>query len=126
MPWVSRARVHVRQEQGALVVVASGDFDADEQDLLPPVWDEADERALPVTVLDLSAVTFGDSSLLDALLKARRRHLAARRRLVIIGPLQPGILLLLTVTRVVEHFEIADSLTAALDRGAQPGGTAVN
>ncbi|MET9050419.1 STAS domain-containing protein [Streptomyces bacillaris] len=126
MPWESRARVHMRQEQGALVVVASGEFDADERDLLPPVWDEADERALPVTALDLSAVTFADSSLLDALLKASRRHLAARRRLVIIGPLPPGVLQLLTVTRVLKHFEIVDSLAAALGRGAQPGGTTVN
>ncbi|SBV03870.1 hypothetical protein YW3DRAFT_07144 [Streptomyces sp. MnatMP-M77] len=34
MPWTSQARVHVRHEQGALVITASGDFDTDEQDLL--------------------------------------------------------------------------------------------
>ncbi|XMN11141.1 STAS domain-containing protein [Streptomyces griseobrunneus] len=118
MPWRSRARVHVRQMQRALVITASGEFDTDEQDLLPAAWAEADEQALPLTVLDLSGVTFGDSSFLDALLQARALHHSAGRRLVLVGPLPPSILLLLTVTHVLEHFDIADSLTQAL--GGEP------
>ncbi|MGW6650575.1 STAS domain-containing protein [Streptomyces rubiginosohelvolus] len=70
------------------VVVACEDFDADERDLLLSVWVGADDRNLPVTVLDLSGVTFGDSSFLDSLLLARRRHHAASRRLVLAGPLR--------------------------------------
>ncbi|MDJ1645209.1 STAS domain-containing protein [Streptomyces pakalii] len=80
------ARVRVHEERGVFVVVASGDFDVDERDLLLSAWDEADERNLPVTFLDLSGVTFGDSSFLDSLLLARRRHRTADRRLVIAGP----------------------------------------
>ncbi|WP_432147431.1 STAS domain-containing protein [Streptomyces sp. bgisy029] len=124
MPWRSQARVHVRREQGALVVTACGDFDADEQDLLPAAWREADEQALPVTVLDLTGVTFGDSSFLDTLLRARRMHHAADRRLVLVGPLQPSVVTLLTVTRVLEHFDIADSLDQALGGEPLPDGTA--
>ncbi|MFF6896073.1 STAS domain-containing protein [Streptomyces microflavus] len=118
MPWRSRARVHVRQMQRALVITASGEFDTDEQDLLPAAWAEAEERALPLTVLDLSGVTFGDSSFLDALLRARTLHHTAGRRLVLAGPLHPNVLLLLTVTHVLEHFHVADSVPRAL--GGEP------
>ncbi|MEV1047477.1 STAS domain-containing protein [Streptomyces sp. NPDC049916] len=117
----SPARVHVRAERDAFVVVVSGDFDTDERDLLDAAWDEADERALPTTAVELSGVTFGDSSFLDALLRARQRHRAARRRLVLIGPLHPRVLLLLTVTRVLEHFEVAESLTEGLEGGPHSG-----
>ncbi|MFJ9623921.1 STAS domain-containing protein [Streptomyces sp. NPDC101181] len=117
----SPARVHVRAERDAFVVVVSGDFDTDERDLLDAAWDEADERALPTTAVELSGVTFGDSSFLDALLRARQRHRAARRRLVLIGPLHPRVLLLLTVTKVLEHFEVAESLTGGLEGGPHSG-----
>ncbi|MGW3334084.1 STAS domain-containing protein [Streptomyces rubiginosohelvolus] len=107
------ARVQVREERGVFVVVACGDFDADERDLLLSAWDEADARNLPVTVLDLSGVTFGDSLFLDSLLLARRRH-AANRRLVLAGPLHRLVVLLLSVTGTLPHFETAASLTDAL------------
>ncbi|MBK6043498.1 STAS domain-containing protein [Streptomyces sp. MBT55] len=96
------------------VLVACGDFDADERDLLLSAWDEADDRNLPVTVLDLSGVTFGDSSFLDSLLLAHRRHHAANRRLVLAGPLHRLVVLLLTVTGTLPHFGTAASLTDAL------------
>ncbi|MEV1048719.1 STAS domain-containing protein [Streptomyces sp. NPDC049916] len=116
------ARVHVREERGAFVVVASGAFDYDERDLLPAAWDEAQERGLSLTVADLSAVAFGDSSFLDALLVGRRRHRATGQRLVLVGPLSTTVLKLLTITNVLEHFEIVESLTEAL--GSGPRGTA--
>ncbi|MEU0000323.1 STAS domain-containing protein [Streptomyces microflavus] len=124
MPWRSQARVHVRREQDALVVTASGEFDADEQDLLPAAWSEVDERALSITVLDLSGVTFADSSFLDALLRGRVLHRGAGRRLVLVGPLHPRVITLLTVTQVLEHFEIADSVAQALGGEPLPDGTA--
>ncbi|MFI7237645.1 STAS domain-containing protein [Streptomyces cyaneofuscatus] len=120
MAWQSHALVHVREEQHALVVVASGDFDIDERDLLQAAWDEADERALPVTVVDLTGVTFADSSLLDTLLRAHARHHTARRRLVLAGPPPSHVLLLLTITNTLKHFTVAGSLTEAL-QGRPPG-----
>ncbi|MEV7641393.1 STAS domain-containing protein [Streptomyces rubiginosohelvolus] len=111
-------RVRIHEERGVFVVVASGDFDADERDLLLSAWDEADERNLPVTVLDLSGVTFGDSSFLDSLLRARHRHLTGGRRLVLAGPLHHGVELLLTVTGTLPHFETGASLTDALRNNA--------
>ncbi|MER8199373.1 STAS domain-containing protein [Streptomyces microflavus] len=124
MPWRTRARVHVRQVHRALVITASGEFDTDEQDLLPAAWAEADERTLPLTVLDLSGVTFGDSSFLNALLHARALHHTAGRRLALVGPLHPSILLLLTVTHVLEHFDITGSVTQALSDQPPPDDTA--
>ncbi|MEU6935108.1 STAS domain-containing protein [Streptomyces rubiginosohelvolus] len=114
MPWQSQAHVRVCEEHHALVVAACGDFDADERDLLLAAWDEADERGLPATVVDLTGVTFADSSLLDALLRARARHHTAGRRLVLAGPLPSQVLLLLTVTGALEHFLVAGSLVEAL------------
>lgn len=102
------------KKRGVFAVVACGDFDADERDLLLSVWVGADDRNLPVTVLDLSGVTFGDSSFLDSLLLAHRRHHAASRRLVLAGPLHRLAVLLLTVTGTLPHFETAASLTDAL------------
>ncbi|MET8885392.1 STAS domain-containing protein [Streptomyces rubiginosohelvolus] len=68
---------------GVFVVQACGEFDADEVDLLLAAWEEADELALPTTVVDLTGCAFGGSSFLGALPIARSRHLAPGRRLVL-------------------------------------------
>ncbi|MYT79311.1 STAS domain-containing protein [Streptomyces sp. MnatMP-M77] len=75
-------------------------------------------------MLDLSCVTFGDSSFLDALLRARLLHQAAGRPLVLAGPFQPGVSTLLTVTQLIEHFDVADTLAQALGGEPLPDGTA--
>ncbi|MEV1047567.1 STAS domain-containing protein [Streptomyces sp. NPDC049916] len=116
MVWRSAARVRVRELPGVFLVRLTGDFDVDEVDLLLAAWDEADERALPATVVDLTGCTFGDSSFLHALLLTRARHRRAVRRLVLAGPLQPQILLLLAVSGTVEVFDIADSVHEAVAR----------
>ncbi|MFJ9641395.1 STAS domain-containing protein [Streptomyces sp. NPDC101178] len=120
----SQPRVHIRQIRNALVITASGEFDIHERDLLHAAWAEADDRALPLTVLDLAAVSFGDSSFLDALLRGRRLHHTAGRRLVLTGPLQPGITMLLTLTGALDLFEQADTVAQALDGDPTTDGTA--
>ncbi|MGW5187262.1 STAS domain-containing protein [Streptomyces cyaneofuscatus] len=112
--WNSTARVRVREVAGVLVVQADGEFDLDEVDLLLAAWEEADELALPATVLDLTGCVFGDSSFLGALLIGRSRHLASGRRLTLAGPLQPGILLLLAVSGTLHAFDLAESLAEAI------------
>lgn len=88
------------------LVQACGEFDADEVDLFLAAWEEADERALPATVVGLTGCVLGDSSFLGALLIARSRHLASGRQLVLAGPLQPRILLLLAVSGTMEAFDV--------------------
>ncbi|MFJ5221125.1 STAS domain-containing protein [Streptomyces sp. NPDC088354] len=41
---------------------------------LDAAWAEAAEAALPVAVIDLSGVSFGDSALLNLLMRAQRHH----------------------------------------------------
>ncbi|MET9097176.1 STAS domain-containing protein [Streptomyces cyaneofuscatus] len=108
------ARVHSYEEDGAFVVAASGEFDLDEQEQLLAALGEAGRQNLPATVVDLSGVTFADSSLLNALLHAWRRHHALGRRFVLAGPLHPTITQLLTVTGTLEHFDVAGTLADAL------------
>ncbi|MFF8965637.1 hypothetical protein ACF1BK_23165 [Streptomyces globisporus] len=57
---------------------------------------------------------FGDRSFLDSLLLTRRRHHAADRRLVLAGPLHRLVVLLLSVTSTLPHFETPASLSDAL------------
>ncbi|MFB7967783.1 STAS domain-containing protein [Streptomyces rubiginosohelvolus] len=116
MMWRSAAHVRVREVSGVFVVQACGEFDADEVDLLLAAWEEADERALPATVVDLTGCVFGDSSFLGALLIARSRHLASGRQLVLAGPLQPRILLLLAVSGTMEAFDVTENLAEAVNR----------
>ncbi|MFF8942129.1 STAS domain-containing protein [Streptomyces sp. NPDC014864] len=110
----SRTTVHVTRHPRVFEIAVRGEVDYDECDLLQAAWAEAEETALPVTVVDLSAVTFGDSALLNALLDARRRHSAAGRELVLLGPLHPAIRRLLTVSGTLEHFTVTDSRSTAL------------
>lgn len=114
MQWDSRTTVHVTRHPRVFEIAVRGEVDYDECDLLQAAWDEADETALPVTVVDLSAVTFGDSGLLNALLEARRRHSAEGRELVLLGPLHQAIRRLLTVSGTLEHFTVTESRNAAL------------
>ncbi|MFK0186278.1 STAS domain-containing protein [Streptomyces rubiginosohelvolus] len=116
MMWRSVAHVRVREVSGVFVVQACGEFDGDEVDLLLAAWEEADELALPTTVVDLTGCMFGDSSFLGALLIARSRHLASGRHLVLAGPLQPKILLLLAVSGTMEAFDVTENLAEAVTR----------
>ncbi|GEK01907.1 STAS domain-containing protein [Streptomyces sp. NPDC003388] len=114
MRWGSETTVQVARHARVLEIRVRGEVDYDECDLLRAAWAEADESDLPVTVVDLSGVTFGDSQLLSALLDAQRRHRARGREFVILGPLQEGLVRLLTISGTIGHFSITDSRDSAL------------
>ncbi|MFE4860078.1 STAS domain-containing protein [Streptomyces sp. NPDC056670] len=92
-----------------LLVAVSGDTDADDADALAAVWEAADVVGPTVTAVDLSAVGFADSMLLNALLEARRRHQAVGRRMVLLGPLPPRAHRMLSLSGVLEHFTIVEN-----------------
>ncbi|MDF3301478.1 STAS domain-containing protein [Streptomyces tropicalis] len=119
MQWHSRTTVQVTHHAHVFEIVVRGEVDYDECDLLHAAWAEADEQALPATVVDLSGVAFGDSGLLNALLAARRRHAAEGRALILLGPLQEAVRRLLAVSGTLDHFTVTDSRAAAL--GPAPG-----
>lgn len=64
-------------------------------------------------VLDLTEVTFLDSSMLKELLRANAELGQADQRLVLVSP-QPPVQRLLDLTRTAELFELADDRAAAL------------
>ncbi|MFG2636394.1 STAS domain-containing protein [Streptomyces sp. NPDC048362] len=114
MEWESRTVVHVKRHSRVFEVAVRGEIDYDESDLLEAAWAEADEAALPATVVDLSGLTFGDSQLLRALLDVRRRHAASGRAFVIFGPLHDSVTRLFAVSGTLSHFTITESRDAAL------------
>ncbi|MEU5452931.1 STAS domain-containing protein [Streptomyces californicus] len=117
------ARVHSYEERGTFVVVVSGEFDMEEQELLLAAWGEAERRNLPVTAVDLSGVTFGDSSFIHGLSQGWLRHRDSGRKLVLAGPLHPRLEMLLDLTGVLEHFDTVASLADALtDSPEEPAG----
>lgn len=116
MSWKSRATVTVRRQKNALLVIVCGAMDAAEEDLLAAAWDEADEMGLAVTVVDLSGVTFGDSTLLNTLLQAQHRHHRSNRSLIIAGPLEERVHRLFGLAGVLPHLTFAAGPDEALDR----------
>lgn len=77
-------------------------------------------------VIDLSAVSFADSSALHTLLAARDATVAAGARLVLAGPLANGVDRLFEVSGTREFFAFAPTPEAALadpsaDPSADPG-----
>ncbi|MEU2062542.1 STAS domain-containing protein [Streptomyces sp. NPDC013455] len=114
MHWESRATVQVTCHDRVFEITVSGEIDYDENDLLQAAWAEADDAGRPVTVVDLSRVTFADSGLLNALLDAWRQHQAAARELILLGPLHPTVDRLFSLTGTREHFTITNSRSRAM------------
>ncbi|RSS83071.1 anti-sigma factor antagonist, partial [Streptomyces sp. WAC02707] len=90
--------------------------DADEEDLLRAAWDEADEVRLPATAVDLSAVTFADSTLLGTLLDAQDRHHRDGRAFVLAGTLARQVHFLFAVTGTLGYFTLAASVQQVIDQ----------
>ncbi|MFC9283324.1 STAS domain-containing protein [Streptomyces collinus] len=100
-------KVHVTRYEQVLVITVRGELDHDDAEAVDDAFAAADEAGLPTTAVDLSRVTFADSTLLNALLDTRRRHAVDGRELILLGPLQPAVTRLLTVTGTIDHFTIA-------------------
>ncbi|MEU6676565.1 STAS domain-containing protein [Streptomyces sp. NPDC046925] len=65
------------------------------------------------TVVDLSGVTFADSTALHVLLEGQRKLAAAGSTLVLAGPLSTSVSRLFEVTGLRETFTFADSVAEA-------------
>ncbi|MFE9420737.1 STAS domain-containing protein [Streptomyces griseofuscus] len=114
----SEMKVHVTRHEETFVITLRGEVDWDDAEDFEAARQTADRAALPVTVIDLSQVTFADSMLLNALLALRRRHRSDGRDLVLLGPLHRAVRRLLVVSGVLEHFTISDT-GATLGTGRQ-------
>ncbi len=96
-------------EDGVRVIVCGGEFD---QDTLNPLEQActaaADDPGVRRIVLDVTEVTFADSSMLNLMLLVRRTG-----RLVLAGPLPHQLSRLLDLTEARDLFPTAESIDAA-------------
>ncbi|MCP9999481.1 MULTISPECIES: STAS domain-containing protein [Streptomyces] len=107
---------------GLRIVRVSGEFDFDSAENLARALAPAPGDAPAGTVLDLSQVTFADSSFLHVLLRAAGEHRAAGTPLLLVRP-SPPVARLLEVTDTTGSFTFVDSVTAAASAArAAPGG----
>ncbi|MEU9032573.1 STAS domain-containing protein [Streptomyces sp. NPDC048383] len=96
-------------EDGVRVIVCGGEFDQDTLGLLREVGTAAvDDPGVRRIVLDVTAVTFADSSMLNLMLLLLRSG-----RLVLAGPLPDRLGRLLDVTEVRALFTTTDGTEAA-------------
>ncbi|MFD3776308.1 STAS domain-containing protein [Streptomyces sp. NPDC058612] len=94
---------------GVRVITCAGEFDLATQEPLRQACDPAlNDPAIQRIVLDVSRVTFADSSLLNTLLRLLRTG-----RLVLAGPLPRCLTRVLDPFRVRGLFPTADSVKAA-------------
>ncbi|MEU2507375.1 STAS domain-containing protein [Streptomyces sp. NPDC007863] len=92
------------------LLVVRGEFDRDTLPCLRAALDDAYAAEAERIALDLSGVTFGDSSFLDELLEARGRP----GRLVLAGPFTGQIRRLLELTGTDGVFALAPDRAAAV------------
>ncbi|MFI5761929.1 STAS domain-containing protein [Streptomyces sp. NPDC051563] len=95
---------------GVRVITCAGEFDQDTLEPLRQAIAEALADPVRTIVLDVSAITFADSSMLNELI--RLRH--AGRPLVLAGPLNPQMARLFELTSTYQIFTIVDGVDAAL------------
>ncbi|MGW4568210.1 STAS domain-containing protein [Streptomyces sp. NPDC004561] len=107
MPAVPEPKVHVTRYEQVLMIAIRGELDHDDAEEVDAAFHLVDQAALPMTAVDLSQLSFADSAFLNALLDTRRRHEIGGRDLILLGPLQPAVRRLLTVSGTLEYFAIA-------------------
>ncbi|MGW6834653.1 STAS domain-containing protein [Streptomyces sp. NPDC054949] len=78
---------------GTRVIVCSGELDSATTGPLREALREAEHDGIHKTVVDLAAVSFADSALLNTLVQAYRRQ-----RLIVVGPCRPQVARLFQVT----------------------------
>lgn len=97
---------------GVRIVRVSGEFDFDTAEEFARALTPLPHDAPAGTVLDLSQVTFADSSFLHVLLQAESQHRAAGIPLFLSQP-NPSVVRLLEVTDTARSFTLVDSVSAA-------------
>lgn len=102
--------------EDVVVVVVEGEHDIYTAPALRERLDEALGRGGGI-VIDLTAATFVDSSVLGALLEARRRALEAEQAYVVcVGDsVEPGVQRILDVTGLVPVLPVVNGRAAAVD-----------
>ncbi|MEU9099957.1 STAS domain-containing protein [Streptomyces sp. NPDC048361] len=104
-----RNRLAASARSGAAILRLAGEFDVDTVGPVRRALEKAaGDDAVRRTVVDVAGVTFADTSLLNVLLDARKDH-----HLVLAGPVQREVGILLALTGTSGLFTLAPSVAAA-------------
>ncbi len=95
-----------------VLLSCSGELDAS---TAPQLREAFGQRTEPRVIVDLTAIDFMDSTGLSILLNARRRHLRAGRRMVVLCPDGPARRIL-RLSCLEATLSVTDSLGAAVQR----------
>ncbi|MFD3680432.1 STAS domain-containing protein [Streptomyces sp. NPDC058613] len=97
------------QNDGARVIVCAGQFD---QQTLGPLSEAGAKATADPTIrriiLDISRITFADSSMLNEMFRLRRNN-----DLILVGPLPPSLERVLELTQARALFQVAESIETA-------------
>lgn len=104
-------RIVPRQEQGALVLAVAGDLDIDNVSRLGTALEDAARDGVAPVVIDLSAVSFADSTTVNVLLQGQAA-LGPRLRLAAPSPFMRRLIGVLGLDSALPVF---DSVTDAVD-----------
>ena len=96
------------------MIAPTGDLDLNSVDALDAQINRAAETDCSHVILDLSAVTLLDSTALSAVIQARHRFNAQRRRLSVIAPNGSAAAVLLELTGLRSHRSVFSSRDAVL------------
>ncbi|NJQ05364.1 STAS domain-containing protein [Streptomyces lonarensis] len=107
------AVVSTAESSGIFTVAVSGEVDVDAVGPFEEALATALRSTAHCTIVDISGLTFADSTLLGLLLSTKAAHEDAGRPLAIAGPLRPWATRLFTVTGTAEFLPLADDLDAA-------------
>ncbi|MGO9343343.1 MAG: STAS domain-containing protein [Acidimicrobiales bacterium] len=105
--------VTVRKLDGTAVVVVAGEIDVYTSPLLQERLVEVLRDGISSIVLDLSAVTFLDSTGLGVLITCLKRCRSAEGDLVLVTA-QPNVLKVLEITGLNDVFQVHDSVDDAI------------
>ncbi|MGW7460662.1 STAS domain-containing protein [Streptomyces sp. NPDC054797] len=102
------------RNDGARVIVCAGEFDQRTLDAVEEAGTAAiTDPDIRRIVLDVSRVTFADSSMLNEMFRLRRNS-----NLVLVGPLPNSLARVLELTQALALFHVADTIEEALAWGA--------
>jgi anti-sigma B factor antagonist len=113
-------RVVVEERADVVLLVLRGEIDLSDGEELHAAATRALDAPAPVTVVDISALEFADSTVLNFLLRAQRDHRRRGSRMLIAGPVTENVEHLLAVTGTRDHLPIVDDLAAAVRQAATP------
>ncbi|AUG81748.1 hypothetical protein CFP65_7148 [Kitasatospora sp. MMS16-BH015] len=106
-------RISVLRPAGAVLLRLAGEIDQDQNTALRHALDDAVRERPARLVVDMSSVTFSDSTGVNALLRAQQAALAAEVELLIVG-LRPQPRRLLALTGADEALAIRPDISTAL------------